>query len=158
MSIKINRDKIKIYIVSILVPVALGALVGVLISGSMNYDTLEKPPLAPPPVLFPIVWSILYVLMGVSYGMLKSNHLEGDTASTLYYFQLIVNLLWPIFFFVLQWRLFAFIWILLLDALVIAMAVSFYRRKKAAGLLQIPYVAWVLFASYLNLAIYLLNR
>ena len=158
MSIKINREKVKIYIVSILVPVALGALVGVLISGAMNYDILEKPPLAPPPLLFPIAWSILYVLMGVSYGILKSNRLEGDTASTLYYSQLIVNLLWPIFFFVLQWRLFAFIWILLLDALVIAMAVSFYRRKKAAGLLQIPYVVWVLFASYLNLAIYLLNR
>lgn len=157
MSIKINREKVKIFVTTILVPLALGAVVGILISGSMDYETLEKPPLAPPPLLFPIVWTILYILMGVSYGILKSNHLEGDNASTLYYFQLVVNLLWPTFFFVLKWRLFAFIWILLLDVLVIAMAVSFYRRNKTAGLLQIPYIAWVLFASYLNLGIYILN-
>ncbi|HCA05200.1 MAG TPA: tryptophan-rich sensory protein [Ruminococcaceae bacterium] len=157
MSVKINWDKVKIYAISIIIPLALGALTGFATSGSMDYKDLVKPPLAPPSVLFPIAWSLLYLLMGVSYGMLKSNGLQGGNASILYYVQLAVNLLWPVAFFVLKWRLFAFIWILLLDALVIAMTVSFYRRKKSAGLLQIPYIVWVVFASYLNLGIVILN-
>lgn len=157
MSIKINWDKVKLYAVNILIPLALGAAIGLITSRFMDYDTLVKPPLAPPPILFPIVWSLLYLLMGISYAMLKDKGLQDGTASILYYAQLAVNLLWPIVFFVLKWRLFAFIWILLLDVLVIAMTISFYRRKNVAGLLQIPYVAWVLFASYLNLGIVILN-
>lgn len=157
MSVKTNWEKFKIYAVSIIVPVVLGAIVGFVTSGFMDYETLNKPPLAPPPILFPIVWSILYILMGFSYGNLKVDRLDGGTATTLYYAQLAVNLIWPIIFFVFKWRLFAFVWILLLDVLVIAMAVHFYRRKKLAGLLQIPYIMWVIFASYLNLGIYILN-
>lgn len=157
MSVKLNWSKIKTYAVSILIPVALGAIVGFIISGSMDYESLQKPVLAPPPILFPIVWSILYVLMGVSYGMLKSNNLLDVKVSSVYYSQLIVNLLWPIFFFVLKWRLFAFIWIVVLAILVIIMAVRFYKKYNTAGLLQLPYAAWVIFASYLNLFIYILN-
>lgn len=157
MSVKLNWSKIKTYAVSILIPVALGAIVGFIISGSMDYESLQKPVLAPPPILFPIVWSILYVLMGVSYGMLKSNNLLDVKVSSVYYSQLIVNLLWPIFFFVLKWRLFAFIWIVVLAILVIIMAVRFYKKNNTAGLLQLPYAAWVIFASYLNLFIYILN-
>lgn len=157
MSIKINWDKIKLYAGTILVPLILGALVGLITSRFMDYAELKQPPLAPPSILFPIAWSLLYLLMGISYAILKDNGLQEGSATALYYAQLIVNLLWPIAFFVLKWRLFAFIWILLLDALVIAMALCFYRRKKAAGLLQIPYAAWVLFASYLNLGIVILN-
>lgn len=151
-------SKVKTYIISILIPVALGGLVGFLISGSMNYDQLNQPPLSPPGILFPIVWSILYILMGVSYGMLKTRALADIEVNLIYFVQLGVNLLWPIAFFVLQWRLFAFFWIILLDVLVIAMIVKFYRRYKTAGYLQIPYLAWVLFASYLNLGVYILNR
>ena len=157
MSVRIHWDKVKIYAVSILVPLALGALVGFITSQFMDYDTLIKPPLAPPSILFPIAWSLLYLLMGIGFGMLKVNGIAQDSAGVLYVVQLFVNLLWPVAFFVLKWRLFAFIWILLLDALVVAMAVSFYRRKKSAGLLQIPYILWVVFASYLNLGIVLLN-
>jgi len=72
--------------------------------------------------------------------------------------QLLVNALWPIFFFVLKWRLFAFLWILLLLALVVVMIIRFYRKNKIAGLLQIPYLLWTTFATYLNLGVYLLNR
>ena len=141
-------SKVKTYIISILIPVALGGLVGFLISGSMNYDQLNQPPLSPPGILFPIVWSILYILMGVSYGMLKTRALADNEVNLIYFVQLGV----------LQWRLFAFFWIILLDVLVIAMIVKFYRRYKTAGYLQIPYLAWVLFASYLNLGVYILNR
>ena len=152
-----NRDKIKTYILSILIPLVLGVIVGLLTSGSMNYDNLVKPVLAPPPALFPVAWSVLYALMGISYGMLEVRGLHDSDTRSVYYAQLIVNLLWPVLFFVLRWRLFAFIWIAVLDILVITMAVRFYRRYKTAGLLQLPYCAWVIFASYLNLSIYLLN-
>lgn len=157
MSATVNWNKVKNYAVSILIPVALGTVVGLIISGFMDYETLQKPVLAPPPVLFPIAWSILYVLMGVSYGILKDKGLTDGNVTLIYYAQLIVNLLWPIAFFVLKWRLFAFIWIVLLAILVIIMAVRFYRKDSTAGLLQIPYIMWTLFATYLNLSIYILN-
>ena len=158
MSISINRQKVKAYIVSILVPLVAGSIVGLLTSRASQYDNLIHPPLAPPAILFPIAWSILYTLMGISHGILQSNGLSTKDSETVYYTQLVVNLLWPIIFFILEWRLFAFFWILLLDILVIIMIVRFYRLNKTAGLLQIPYLLWVLFASYLNLSIYLLNR
>ena len=148
----------KIYLKSILIPVIVGTVVGLITSGSMEYNTLIQPPLAPPAILFPIVWSILYVLMGVSYGILESNSLVDSSINSIYYAQLFVNALWSFFFFVFEWRLFAFLWILLLLALVILMIIRFYEKNKITGLLQLPYLAWVTFAGYLNLAIYLLNR
>lgn len=159
MSISINREKIKTYAFAVLVPLLLGAAVGLLTSGSMkSYDGLMKPVLSPPAILFPIAWSILYALMGYSQGRLKWMRLNTPDTDTIYYAQLVVNLLWPILFFTLSWRLFAFIWIILLDILAILMTLRFYRRDKPAGLLQLPYCLWLLFASYLNLATYLLNR
>ena len=148
----------RIYLRSILIPVIVGAIVGFITSGFMDYGSLIQPPLAPPAILFPIVWSILYVLMGVSYGILESNSLVDSEINSIYYAQLFVNALWSFFFFVFKWRLFSFLWILLLLALVIVMIIRFYDKNKVAGLLQLPYLAWVTFASYLNLAIYLLNR
>lgn len=150
-------SKFKNYALSIIIPLALGGIVGFLISGSMDYDMLNQPPLSPPSILFPIVWTILYVLMGVSFGILRDKHLNDSNVKLIYYIQLIVNLLWPIAFFVLKWRLFAFIWILVLDALVVLMIITFYKRDRTAALLQLPYLAWVLFASYLNLGVYILN-
>ena len=151
-------SKLKNYALSIIIPLALGGIVGFLISGSMNYDTLNQPPLSPPSILFPIVWTILYALMGISFGILRDKGLADPDVKLIYYAQLFVNLLWPIAFFVLEWRLFAFIWILILDALVAIMIITFYRRDKTAALLQLPYLIWVLFASYLNLGVYILNR
>ena len=147
----------KLYVKTILVPVVLGGIVGLLISSSIMYDNLVQPPLAPPSFLFPIVWTILYILMGVSYGLLVQNGQDSENISSIYYLQLFVNLLWPLFFFVLQWRLFAFFWLLLLIGLVIAMIIRFYRNHKGAGLLQLPYLLWLFFAAYLNLSIYILN-
>ena len=91
--------------------------------------------------------------MGVSYGILKTNSLTDTKINNIYYLQLFVNLLWSIIFFVLKCRLIAFFWILLLIALVILMIIEFYKKNKVAGLLQIPYLLWIIFASFLNLSI-----
>lgn len=147
-----------VYIKSILLPVIIGLIIGLITSNAIDYNSLVQPSWAPPSFLFPIVWTILYVLMGVSYGILKSNSLTDEKTNTIYYLQLLVNALWSIFFFVFKWRLFSFIWILLLIILVILMIKEFYKKNKLAGLLQIPYLLWITFASFLNLAVYLLNR
>lgn len=150
-------QKLKIYAKSILIPVIIGGIVGLIISKSIDYNSLQKPFLAPPSILFPIMWTILYILMGISYGILKSKGLIDSKTKIIYYLQLFVNAMWSIIFFTFKWRLFAFIWIVLLDILVIIMIIDFYKKNKLSGLLQIPYLLWILFASYLNLSIYLLN-
>lgn len=151
-------SKFKIYVKSIFIPIIVGGFVGLLISNFIDYNYLQKPPLAPPSILFPIMWSVLYVLMGISYGILESRELVNSKINNIYYLQLFVNAMWSIIFFILKWRLFAFIWIVLLDILVIVMIVQVYKKHKLSGILQIPYLLWILFASYLNLSIYLLNR
>lgn len=150
-------NKIWIYIKSILIPVAVGAIVGFITSKFLDYETLVKPPLAPPGAIFPIVWTILYILMGVSYGILKSNNQTDSQIDFIYYLQLGVNALWSIFFFVFKWRLFSVAWIVLLAALVLYMIKLFLEKNKIAGLLQFPYIAWVIFATYLTIGIYILN-
>jgi len=152
------NNKIITYAKSIIIPVLVGTIIGLITSRFMDYSMLVKPLLAPPAILFPIVWTILYVLMGVSYGILKTNLLVDDEIKIAYYVQLGINALWSIFFFVFEWRFFAFIWILLLIASVINMIIKFYNKNKTAGLLQIPYLLWTIFAAYLNLAFYILNR
>lgn len=151
-------SQFKIYAKSILIPVGVGLIIGIITSGSIEYNTLIKPVLAPPSIAFPIVWTILYVLMGVSYGILKSKSLLNSEIKFIYYLQLFVNAMWSIIFFTLEWRLFAFIWLLILILLIIMMIIKFYSKDRVAGLLQIPYLLWALFAAYLNLSIYLLNR
>ncbi len=151
-------SKFIVYLKSILFPVIIGGIVGFIISGFMDYNSLEKPVLSPPSILFPIVWTILYILMGISYGILKSKSLNNANTSSIYYIQLLVNILWPIFFFVFKLRFFAFLWIILLAILIIVMLNRFYKSNKAAGILQIPYLLWTLFATYLNFFIYILNK
>ena len=151
-------EKLKIYVKSILIPVIVGGIVGIMISKFIDYDSLIKPYLAPPSILFPIMWTILYILMGVSYAILKNQSLIDSEIKWIYYLQLFVNAMWSIIFFVWKWRFFAFLWIILLDILVIIMIMKFYKKNKASGLFQIQYLLWTLFASYLNLSIYLLNK
>ena len=151
-------SKFKIYLKSILIPLILGDIVGFIISGSTDYNSLIQPELAPPAILFPIVWTILYFLMGLSYGIITIySDLDSDV-KTIYYSQLIVNLIWPIIFFVMKNRLLALIWIILLLILIIIMIVKFYKKNKVASLIQIPYLLWTIFATYLNFSIYLLNK
>lgn len=151
-------SKFKTYAKSILIPLVVGGIVGFITSSSMDYETLKQPFLSPPSIVFPIVWTILYTLMGISYGILQTNQLTNPQINTIYYLQLAVNAIWPIIFFTLKMRLTAFLIILLLIALIITMIIKFYPQNKTASLLQIPYLIWTLFASYLNIAVYLLNR
>ena len=151
-------SRFKIFAKSILIPVIVGGTVGLITSNAINYNDLIQPAFAPPSFLFPIVWTILYVLMGLSYGILENKGLVDAEINSIYYLQLTVNALWSFIFFVFKWRLFAFIWILILDALVIDMIIKFYKKDKTAGLLQIPYLLWILFATVLNFAVYLLNK
>lgn len=143
-------------IFTILFPTIVGIIIGIITSNSINYNNLIKPPLSPPGILFPIVWTILYLLMGISYYLVIKDN-KDYKGKKLYYIQLFVNALWSIIFFVLEWRFIAIIWIILLDILVILMIKSFYKESKLAVYLQIPYLLWILFATYLTIGIYILN-
>ncbi|MBE6138692.1 MAG: tryptophan-rich sensory protein [Firmicutes bacterium] len=122
------------------------------------YSSLEKPPLSPPGILFPIAWSILYILMGVSLYIVSESDIKKEENYLIYIIQLVVNSLWTLLFFGFNLQFLSFLWILLLIVLVVVMIVSFYQTNKVAGLLQIPYLLWLVFAAYLNLGIYILNR
>lgn len=125
-----------------------------------EYGMVTKPPLSPPAILFPIVWTILYVLMGVgSYLVLTSDGSKEEIKSALsvYVWQLLVNFLWPTFFFNFGWYLFSFFWLVLLWILVLIMLIRFYRVSKVAAYINIPYLVWLTFAGYLNLGVYFLN-
>ena len=145
----------------IAIPLLVGGLSAFLTRDSMRVFTeLNRPPLSPPGWLFPIVWTILYILMGVSSYLIIQSGAEEEavnSALSVYVYQLIVNFLWSTFFFNFGWYLFSFIWLVLLWALVLIMIVKFYNISRLAGILQIPYLIWVTFAGYLNLGIWLLN-
>ena len=156
--LKINK---KLLIVCLVIPLAVGGIAALLTGGGMDtFEKLNQPPLSPPGWLFPVAWTILYILMGIaSYLVLTSGKSQESIrrALMLYGIQLVFNFLWPIFFFSLSAYLFAFIWLVALWLLILATTVSFYRISDIAGYLMIPYLVWVTFAGYLNLGIYLLN-
>lgn len=152
--LKINTKQL---ILCIAIPLLVGTLSGFLTRNSMNIFTqVDKPPLSPPGYLFPIVWTILYTLMGIaSYLIVSSNADKEEIQNALFVYglQLVVNFFWPIFFFYLGWYLFAFFWLLLLWGFILYTIIVFYRISKPAAYLLIPYFLWVTFAGYLNLAI-----
>jgi len=151
--------KFKVYAISILIALGVGGLSAFLTRGEMRvYSTLVQPPLAPPSWLFPIVWSILFILMGISAGMIYLSHsYEKGSALTVYGLQLAVNFIWSLIFFNMKAYYLAFFWLLLLLALIIIMVYKFCKINKTAAYLQIPYLLWVTFAGYLTLAIAILN-
>ena len=140
-----------------LLPIVGGVLVGLIISGYMNYGDMVKPPLSPPSYIFPIVWTILYILMGISYFIATKDKENDKDLNQIYILQLLVNFFWPIIFFVLKMYFTAFLWIILLLILVIVMIKELLKNNKISGYLQIPYLIWLLFATYLNIGIILLN-
>lgn len=156
---KINWKKL---LSSIAIPLLVGALAGLFTRNAMmNFELLEKPPLSPPGWLFPVVWTILYTLMGISAYLIKmadATEEEKSDALSIYFYQLVVNFLWSIFFFNFEWYLFSFIWIILLWILILQMIKRFNGISKTAAYLNIPYLLWVTFAAYLNFAIWWLNR
>ncbi len=126
-------------------------------SGYMDYNDLIKPTLSPPGIVFPIAWTIIYLLIGISYTLLKEKGEVPKETKQLYYTQLIFNYLWTFIFFVFRLRLLSVLWIIILDVLVIIMTYQFYKQNKLSGILLIPYVLWLFFATYLNISIYFLN-
>ena len=160
---KETKHKIKVFLVAILIPLLVGGASALLTRGNMNiYETVNTPPLSPPSILFPIVWSVLYVLMGISSALVylhRENDLESASRGLVFYgASLFVNFLWSIIFFNMQKFLFAFVWLLLLLYLIIKTVIFYKRVYPTAAYLQIPYILWVSFAGYLNLAIYILNK
>lgn len=147
---------------SIALPVLVGVVSGLLTRNAMqDFEVLNQPPLSPPGWLFPVVWTILYVLMGISAYLIKTSDADEQAkadALTLYYYQLLVNFLWPVFFFNFGWYLFAFAWLILLWVLVVLMIRQFDKINKVAAYLNLPYLLWLTFAAYLNFAIWWLNR
>lgn len=138
-------------------PLLIGGFVAFLIKDSIEYTELVKPFLAPPKILFPIAWTIIYLLMGISYFLYKRGYKENGVIDVLYYLQLLVNALWSIIFFLWKARFVAILWILLLDILVILLLYLFFQKKKISAYLNITYLLWIIFATYLTIGIYVLN-
>lgn len=136
-------------------------LLGNLFSGNSGqvYTSFVKPPLSPPGWIFGVIWPVLYLLMGIAaYIIYQTPETpERKEAITLYWVQLFVNFLWPIVFFRFQWYWASVVVILLLDVLVLITTIRFYNIKKVAGYLMVPYLLWILFATYLNVGISVLN-
>lgn len=137
-----------------LVSGAIGGLLG----GLAGFDSVNHPPLTPPTFLFPIIWSILYLLMGFgAYLVWAADNIDGIRVLRLYLLQLLVNIFRSLFFIRLQWRLFSFFWTVFLIALVTLVMAGFKYIRKAAYFFMLPYLFWLLFIAYLNLGFYLVN-
>ena len=137
-------------------PFILGSLVGFVIKDFMDYSSLNQPPFAPPGIVFPIAWTALYLLMGISYYFYRKTD-KNSTLITLYYIQLFLNLTWTFIFFVFKMRFLAIVWILVIILLVFYLIKQFWNIKKESAYLLIPYLLWLLFAMYLTIGIFLLN-
>ena len=147
--------------ICISIPLAVGGLSAWLTMDSMKtFEQLNQPPLSPPGWLFPVVWTLLFVLMGIASYLVAASEAAQEQkrrALIVYGVQLAFNFLWSIVFFNLRWFLFAFIWLVVLWILILLTAAAFYRIRKVSAYLLIPYLAWVAFAGYLNFGVYLLN-
>ena len=157
------KQKVKTYIISISIPLAIGIISALLTRENMNiYEEVVTHPLSPPSFLFPVVWSVLYVLMGISAGLIYTDNItlkrQKDRAIYTYAASLFVNFFWSIIFFNMRAFLFAFIWLLLLLFLIISTITQYKKINQTAAYLQIPYAVWVAFAGYLNFGIWFLNR
>ena len=150
--------KIKSLIVNILIPNIVGFLSSILGKVSTEFNNFEKPSWTPPGIVFPIVWFILYVLMGISsYLIYESNTSYKYDALKIYGINLFINGLWSIFFFRLKLFFLSFITVIILIILTIIMIYKYYKINKVAGLLQIPYLIWLCVALVLSYNVYLLN-
>ena len=158
----IFKIDVKKLIISLLIPLAVGGLSALISMGQMEkYSTFKQPPLSPPAILFPIVWSVLYLLMGISLYLVWTKYptKEDKTVAYLAFIvQLFLNFIWSPIFFNAGEYLIAFIVLIALWIMAIITAILFFRISKIAGLLFIPYILWLTFAAYLNIGVYILNR
>lgn len=154
-----RKRTILVYAVSIGIALAIGGISAIVNAGKMENPELMQPALSPPAWLFPIVWTILFTLMGISAARVYLSGCSGRSdALFIYGTQLVVNFLWTVFYFSFGALLLSFFWLLFLIALVVLMSVRFERCSSGSGKLQIPYFLWLCFAAYLNVAAWLLNR
>lgn len=155
-----NRRKIEVLIISILIPLLVGSVSSLLSGDSRTiYSNLVKPPLSPPGIVFPIVWTILYILMGIaSFYIFESDSKYKEQALKIYKVSLIFNFFWSIIFFGISYYLLSLVWLIVLIYIIINMVMIFHRIKKISGYLLIPYLVWCIFAAYLNLGVFLLNK
>lgn len=148
----------KPYVIQVLLAVVTGGVSALLSGGMTLYDALERPPLSPPGWLFPVAWTVLYILMGVAAGRIQvSGHRDSRKALTAYFIQLAINFLWSPIFFGLGWIGAAAVWLSLLVVAVAATLRRFSGISVAAGVLLWPYLLWCLFALYLNIGLVILN-
>lgn len=158
-----TKEIIKTYAIAILIPLAVGLISSLLTMDNMQiYSELETPPLSPPSIVFPIVWTILYILMGISSAIVFTNRSENSESAeaglTFYAVSLVFNFIWSIIFFNLRWFLVAFLWLCVLLYLIVRTIMAYKNVSPLAAYLQIPYAIWVAFAGYLNIGIWFLNR
>ena len=150
------------YVICVLLVELCGFGVGMMTrEGTAIYrDTIAKPPLSPAPIAFPIAWTILYALMGIGLARVIMSEASGDrtVAIALFAAQLVFNLAWCFIFFKAQRFGFAFIWLLVMFMLVVLMFLRFRKIDAIAANIQIPYMLWLVFAGYLNLGVWILNR
>ena len=143
------------------IPLLVGGLSALITSGAMSdFEAINKPPLSPPGWLFPVVWSVLFILMGIASYLVLTSYAPQDLISRaikIYAFQLILNFFWSIIFFNLKAYYFAFVWLVVLWLAILFTTSIFYKIRKAAGYLLIPYLLWVTFAGYLNFSIAIMN-
>lgn len=145
-------------ILCIAFPLAVGGLSALLTRNSMEaFQTLNKPLLSPPGWLFPVAWTVLYILMGIASYLVLTSGKSNRSALTVYGIQLVFNFFWSIIFFNFEAYLFSFIWLIILWILIFITMLMFFRISESAGYLLLPYLLWVTFAGYLNWSIYLLN-
>ncbi|MBQ9181183.1 MAG: tryptophan-rich sensory protein [Bacilli bacterium] len=145
----------KYKILSIFLPLILGTLVAFLTTESTSiYSSFSKPPFSPPAIVFPIVWSILYILIGLSYTILPDTNEEIDK---LYFTSLLVNLVWPLFFFRFSLYCVSVIILIILIYLVIKLMLEYKKIYDLSFYLMIPYLLWLFLALYLNIGVCILN-
>ena len=158
---RIYTIKLRPLILSILLSLGVGLLSGFLVGNSSAvYMNLVKPPLSPPAAVFPVVWTILYILMGISAYLVyvaEASKKEKKEALKLYKVQLAMNFLWSFIFFKFNLYFAAFIWLMLIFVVVLIMIKKFNEIDDTASALMVPYASWLVFAGYLNLMIILLN-
>lgn len=156
---------LKRFLLFLVIPLAAGGIGYLLSGGSMLFNELEQPPLAPPSWVFPVVWTVLYVLMGISSYLVASKYDIGrgmlsrkqTSALRTYFIQLFFNMIWPLIFFRLDLLWVGAVIIFIILILVIITIVKFYRIYPAAAYLMIPYLVWLIFALYLNIGFAVLN-
>lgn len=148
-----------VYAVSIILVAVVCVVTGLLVASKEQYEVLVQPALAPPPWLFSVVWPFLYLLMGVGIGYVFINGKEEKKISViLFCVQLALNFAWSFIFFTLEMRLAGLLIIAILSAFVIWMTFSFAKTSKIVAYMQIPYLLWLCFATYLNASMWFLNK